>query len=122
MRFIASDSTTVGEYLDGGSLVEAALDDIVLYDLPAVESVTETESIQVNVMPNPAHSQAVLTGWIPTGTVRIWDLQGREVAAVRSNGSGRVTLDVSGWTEGMYLAGGWDSNLARIQIKFEVKH
>lgn len=122
MRFIASDSTTVGEYLDGGSLVEAALDDIVLYDLPAVESVTETESIQVNVMPNPAHSQAVLAGWIPTGTVRIWDLQGREVTAVRSNGSGRVTLDVSGWTEGMYLAGGWDSNLARIQIKFEVKH
>mgnify|MGYP006232648575 CR=1 FL=1 len=26
MRFIASDSTTLGEYLDGGSLVEAALD------------------------------------------------------------------------------------------------
>lgn len=122
MRFIASDSTTAGEYLDGGSLVEAALDDIVLYDLPAVESVNEAATVMVEAMPNPAHGQTTLSGWTPTGTVRIWDLQGREVAALRANGAGRVLLDVSGWAEGLYVAGGWDQSLSRNQVKFEVKH
>lgn len=122
MRFIASDSTTVGEYLDGGSLVEAALDDIVLYDLADVESVDDREAVQVSVMPNPAQVQTVLAGWTPTGTVRVWDVQGREVIAVRANGAGQVTLDVSGWPDGVYLAGGWDSQLVRSQAKFEVKH
>ena len=122
MRFIASDSTTVGEYLDGGSLVEAALDDIVLYDLADVESVEDREAVQVSVMPNPAQVQTVLTGWTPTGTVRVWDVQGREVIAVRANGAGQVTLDVSGWPDGVYLAGGWDTQLVRSQAKFEVKH
>ena len=51
IRFIASDSTTVGEYLDGGSLVEAAVDDIVLYD--AADAVEP--AIPSNVLKLPAH-------------------------------------------------------------------
>ena len=33
IRFIASDSIRLGQYLDGGSLVEAALDDLQLWDV-----------------------------------------------------------------------------------------
>ena len=121
MRFIASDSTTVGEYLDGGSLVEAAVDDIVLYDLASEDGLNEATPLSVDVMPNPASDQVMLTGWTPTGTVRVWDLQGREVASRRADGAGRVRFDVSGWAEGVYLAGGWAAKLAKGQVKFEVQ-
>ena len=33
IRFIASDSLHIGQNLDGGSLIEGAVDDIILYDL-----------------------------------------------------------------------------------------
>ena len=32
LKFVASDSTHLGQYLDGGSLVEAAIDDLYLWD------------------------------------------------------------------------------------------
>ena len=32
LKFIASDSIRLGQYLDGGSLIEAAVDDLVLYE------------------------------------------------------------------------------------------
>ena len=40
IRFIASDSIRNGLYLDGGSLVEAAVDDIYLYDQSQATSLT----------------------------------------------------------------------------------
>jgi hypothetical protein len=53
-RFIASDSIRPGENLDGGSLVEAALDDFILYDAVNV-SVAELEKAQSDLLawPNP---------------------------------------------------------------------
>ena len=56
MRFIASDSTTVGEYLDGGSLVEGALDDIILYDVVDPYSSTSDldDATDIVLMPNPS--------------------------------------------------------------------
>jgi len=53
-RFIASDSIRPGENLEGGSLVEAALDDFILYDGTFV-SVDEKNDPQHNlvVWPNP---------------------------------------------------------------------
>ncbi|MDG1674756.1 MAG: hypothetical protein P8H88_04850, partial [Flavobacteriales bacterium] len=122
IRFIASDSTTVGEYLDGGSLVEAAVDDIVLYDLATGDDVDDVSDVRVEAMPNPACDGLTLSGWIPASTVRIWDIQGREVCALRADGAGRVRLDVSGWTSGMYVAKGWDAGLSEVQAKFEVRH
>ena len=69
IRFIASDSTTIGEYLDGGSLVEAAVDDIVLYDAAdAVEPVDPIDNVakvamqQIGVTPNPASTAVLLEG------------------------------------------------------------
>lgn len=122
IRFIASDSTTLGEYLDGGSLVEAAVDDIVLYDVASTESVKDEDAVEVEALPNPCSNALTLSGWAATSTVRVWDLQGREVAALRSDGSGRAQLDVSGWTSGVYLASGWSSRLKKSQVKFEVQH
>jgi len=122
IRFIASDSTTVGEYLDGGSLVEAAVDDVVLYDLASGDDVSDLPDMQVEAMPNPASQDVTLSGWTAASTVRVWDVQGREVCALRADGSGRVQLDVSGWASGMYVAKGWNQGLAQTQAKFEVRH
>lgn len=61
MRFVASDSTRPGQYLDGGSLIEAALDDIKLWDELAT-SVDEIGGISSYVVyPNPANETVNLS-------------------------------------------------------------
>jgi WD40 repeat protein len=121
IRFIASDSTTVGEYLDGGSLVEAAVDDVVLYDLASSQSVGDETPAEVTAMPNPASGALLLDGWMPSSTVRIWDVEGREMGSRRANGSGQLHVDVSSWPRGLYVASGWDRNLGKAQVKFEAQ-
>ncbi len=54
MRFMCSDSLITGAYLNGGSLIEGALDDYYLYEQLA-SGVDENTSISaVSVYPNPA--------------------------------------------------------------------
>ena len=62
LLFVAQDSTITGAYLDGGSLVEAAVDDMMLYGKGAVQDTTTdttTNAVAVlsdlftNVYPNP---------------------------------------------------------------------
>ncbi|MGY8989360.1 MAG: T9SS type A sorting domain-containing protein, partial [Flavobacteriales bacterium] len=58
IRFIASDSLRLGQYLDGGSLVEAAVDDVYLYDATNINSLTEL-NIVLEVYPNPSKGVVV---------------------------------------------------------------
>ena len=44
VKFIASDSTHLGQYLDGGSLIEAAVDDFSLYEEVATSSLNDLNS------------------------------------------------------------------------------
>jgi hypothetical protein len=61
MRFVVSDSTRPGQYLDGGSLVEAALDDIRLWDEVAT-NVDEIDGVSSYlVYPNPANETVNLS-------------------------------------------------------------
>lgn len=55
IQMIASDSTWVGQNLDGGSLIEAAVDDIFLWDLD-ITSVEEqlAQQHQWSLYPNPS--------------------------------------------------------------------
>ena len=62
LKFIASDSIRLGQNLDGGSLIEAAVDDLILYE--ARESSTNLNNI---------------TG-IENKLIKITDLLGREVS------------------------------------------
>ena len=52
IRFIASDSIRLGQYLDGGSLVEAAIDDVYLYDATSINSIIGF-NLDIDVFPNP---------------------------------------------------------------------
>jgi hypothetical protein len=102
-------------------LVEAALDDIILYDLGSGDDVEEADRLaSVGVLPNPASLEATLLGWMPGSSIRVHDLQGREVALCRTSGSGQVRLDVSTWPVGMYSVLGWDGRGEQAQVRLEV--
>ena len=61
LKFIASDSTHLGQYLDGGSLIEAAVDDLMLYEaLGNSTSINEGSALEPKL-------------------IKITDLLGREV-------------------------------------------
>jgi len=61
LKFIASDSLRLGQNLDGGSLVEAAVDDLVLYESSG--SISNTDNLNFNT----------------SKLVKIIDVLGREV-------------------------------------------
>jgi hypothetical protein len=123
MRFIASDSTTIGEYLDGGSLIEAALDDIVLYDvIPPIDDV-QAPSIHnavVGLSPNPASDNISITGGLPNSTIRIFDMKGQMVYKGKISQDGIMTISVNDFSTGMYSAQMTDSQSRNASLKFEI--
>lgn len=105
IKFIASDSTRVGQYLDGGSLVEAAVDDVLLYEV-GPDGVAETNVHQLNVYPNPTNGFVTLSG-MGHGPLSytVADLAGRVVqsgAILNSAGLFRHIVDVHNLTDGIY--------------------
>ena len=56
MRFMASDSLITGAYLNGGSLVESAIDDYYLYEQSAVGIDENSAIASVSIYPNPANA------------------------------------------------------------------
>lgn len=64
-QFIASDSIRPGQNLEGGSLVEAALDDFLVWD-EYITNVSENDAaneLQIAVYPNPASDQISIS-WL----------------------------------------------------------
>ncbi len=121
MRFIASDSTTVGEYLDGGSLVEAALDDIVLYDLASGANVEgQQESAPIAVFPNPARDQFTSSGWWATHSVRLINGLGQTVSTWQADGLGQVRVPAANLPTGVYWLVGYDRNGVRRSASVQV--
>jgi hypothetical protein len=124
MRFVASDSTTIGEYLDGGSLVEAALDDIVLYDLAQPESVVETDGAALTAFPNPLRTGDRLTsrGWMPRSVWRVIDGLGREVATGQASLAGEIYwTPTTDFSEGVYHLVGTAAAENPAALTFEVQ-
>lgn len=110
IRFIASDSTHLGEYLDGGSLIEAAVDDIQLWDNAGSIGIAEMDGVTIaGLYPDPAN-QAVNVRLDLHGArdadLRILDATGRLVREqdLPASGSGQaLTIDVSALAPGSYV-------------------
>ncbi|MDA0913081.1 MAG: hypothetical protein O2818_01965 [Bacteroidetes bacterium] len=120
MRFIASDSTTIGEYLDGGSLIEAAVDDIILYDLASGEDIGQSAEQLATGYPNPARDIVTLEGWMVGSTARLY-----EVASGKIVGEFRIESNVhlmrfDGFSSGFYELVGTDRNGRATQWKLEL--
>lgn len=111
IQLIASDSTFIGQNLDGGSLIEAAVDDIVLYDLGVPDNVNETDfSLDLNLYPNPATDHVYVEfelGVTVKVSIEIKDMTGRAVYEESFGelfrGNQRKTIPTKSFTEGLYL-------------------
>ncbi|MCB0810230.1 MAG: hypothetical protein KDB96_13205, partial [Flavobacteriales bacterium] len=109
MKFHASDSLRPGQNLDGGSLIEAALDDVQLWDNVGNVGIEELEQAITAVYPDPADQLLNVRLDLPearTITVRVTDLGGREVlrkAWGNLSGEQLRTLNVGGLANGSYV-------------------
>ena len=108
IRFVASDSIRIGQNLDGGSLIEALVDDIQLWDNSDADGIGEaTNASIVSLYPDPANDVITL----------VLNLNGaKEVLAEAIDPAGRVVLtqpianqasntsiDVSALSSGSYV-------------------
>jgi Zn-dependent metalloprotease len=110
MRFIVSDSLITGAYLNGGSLVEGALDNYYIYE-EMVSGIAENASITaINVFPNPATNSVAISYEVLNNeavTMEVMNNLGQVVytQVMKENAVGKhlVKLETSSFAEGMYL-------------------
>ncbi len=105
LKFHASDSIRPGQYLDGGSLVEAALDDVQLWDNVVDEtSIDEHAEGRIGLYPDPARDMVNVELLPSQGRVRldVLDLAGRVVLSPAS-GPGPVRFSIAHLAEGQYI-------------------
>ena len=111
IQMIASDSTFVGQNLDGGSLVEAAVDDIILWDLATPDNINElVVNDSFNVYPNPAKDNINIEFELAKATratMEITDMTGRSVIEQELGelfvGKHRKTIPTKSLPAGMYV-------------------
>lgn len=104
IKFIASDSTRAGQYLDGGSLVEAAVDDVLLYEL-GPDAINEASVHHLSIYPNPSAGQFTLSGNTEGSvTITISDALGRVIKTSVTGGTGnlREVINLEGLSPGVY--------------------
>jgi hypothetical protein len=111
VRFIASDSTRIGQNLDGGSLVEGAVDDVQIWEIEggAQSGVNEGVITQWSVYPNPSSGPVLIGLNLKEQTnvnLQVLDLLGA-VVVERSLGrlhSGKqtVNVDLGSISNGLY--------------------
>ena len=126
LRFIASDSTHIGQNLDGGSLIEGLVDDIQLWDNADAEGVSDVQGAAIVALyPDPASEsitvQLELNG-ASNVVAGIIDPAGRIVQNhVFGNNAARTIIDVSGLASGTYLLRlQWDGG--KTEQRFTVVH
>ena len=110
MRFVASDSLRPGQELDGGSLIEAAVDELYIWQPGEGNSVGEFEGINsIDVYPNPTTTE-LSVGISNTQPVNmnlfVLDVMGRivtqEESIPLSAGSSKITIDTRDYVPGPY--------------------
>jgi len=100
IRFIASDSIRLGLNLDGGSLIEAAVDDVYLFEETTVSSVHNISNIQIEVFPNPTKG-IVFVESKENYNVKIFNVLG-DLIEVKDLASGKSKIDLSNQKSGIY--------------------
>ncbi|MBX2973641.1 MAG: hypothetical protein KF797_11095 [Flavobacteriales bacterium] len=107
LKFIVSDSIRLDQELEGGSLIEAAIDDIELWSRSAPDGVAEHAADRtLAVWPTPASdllTVAVRRSPEPAMSMEVLDLTGRIVVAPRAVRGELMQLDVSGLADGQYV-------------------
>jgi hypothetical protein len=108
IKFMASDSVRAGQNLDGGSLVEAAVDDILLYDVAAGTGIADRSAQAISaIYPSPATDfiqvELDLNG-IGKYRMEVLDMAGRVVLTPTSTrASGLQRVDLRKLQDGQYV-------------------
>jgi hypothetical protein len=107
-RFMAADSIIPGANLDGGSLVEAAVDDLKLYEEGMVGVEEDEEISQLSMYPNPATTEISIS-FSQAGnedvTLIVVDNIGRQVFSKVLKGVAgeqQLRIETSGFAAGIY--------------------
>ncbi|MBK7941215.1 MAG: T9SS type A sorting domain-containing protein [Flavobacteriales bacterium] len=109
IKYNASDSIRPGQNLDGGSLVEAAVDDIQLWDLADGIGIEETATVELLVFPKPAQDQLQVRGAMGdarSADLVVLDAAGRVVMRQQVGGAAlrdRIVLNVADLAPGSYV-------------------
>jgi len=125
LQFIASDSLRPGQDLDGGSLIEAAVDDLEIMEVSSIGLEDKTVTY-FNAYPNPAADRITLDFDLSINSeveVSIYDASGRIVLSEKYNaeeGNTKRVLDVSQLQIGTYfLEMKTDQNIHVDQIQIQ---
>ena len=111
LRFIASDSIRAGQELDGGSLVEGAMDDLQLWELAGTnpEGIEETEIADLSIYPNPSNGEFNVAMNLESSTdltVEVLNLLGAIVYSSdegkRAVGKQSINVNLTGLSNGFY--------------------
>lgn len=98
MRFMARDDSP-------GSAVEAAIDDLFIYDKTSLVGIDDVPSAyKAEIYPNPANTEIRVD--LPkggAGYLALYDLTGKEISRQQLTGAGAYTIPVSGVASGTYF-------------------
>ncbi|MDG2424963.1 MAG: hypothetical protein P8M07_00075 [Flavobacteriales bacterium] len=109
MRFTASDSLHPGQEYEGGSLIEAAVDDIILYDLGSIgvdEPTQDDGPTGLVAWPVPARDVVSMAGWRPSSHVEFYNASGLLIATIQADTSGGLAVPCHNWPTGTVIAKG----------------
>lgn len=93
LRFVASDSLRLDQELDGGSLIEAAVDDLIILDV-ATSGMTESEASGLVAWPVPAADRLHSAGWQAGTKVKLIAADGRLLAEGIADGLGQCHMNL----------------------------
>ncbi|MGC4058289.1 MAG: T9SS type A sorting domain-containing protein [Chitinophagaceae bacterium] len=103
LLFIAKES---GSTSTGNSLVEAAVDDFIIYEGADLSSVDETKVDLASIYPNPVSGtlQIVMPGNIDATSIQFFDLTGKVAAEVAvTKGASHYAIETSTMVPGQYF-------------------
>ena len=106
IRFVASDSIRAGQEYDGGSLIEAAVDDLLILDLASLDVGGTDPGTAIVAWPVPARNRLHSAGWAPNGTVRLHDASGKLVMMATAGPEGQAHFDIPAGLTGSALMSG----------------
>lgn len=105
IRFIASDKIQTNQSGNGQSMVEAAVDDLFLYDNSSLVSVAPSPEVsKAKIYPNPTSADVTLEIPNPSvGHIVLYDISGKELQRIETQAGKQVyTLSLKAYPSGIY--------------------